>query len=175
MESKNLPFSPFCSALFMVAIFIFSNCKKNNHITPSSDIQNVGVISAKLGNLSFKSDGTIVALDKNGMFDITGAKIFGGDTTQLEISFPDTLSGNVTYQDSAGNLFVVTYQDLGRAALYRTGFGKASGTLALASVNRSSHTISGSFSGSLFSAGDPSGTVIAVTDGVFNTSYSAVP
>ncbi len=175
MESKNLPFSPIRIALYIVFLFIFSNCKKTNHSSPSGSIQDIGTISANLGNLSFKSAGTIAALDKNGMFDITGAKPFGGDTTQLEIAFPDTLSANMTYQDSTGILFVVTYSDPGQALLYRTGFGKPSGTLKLTSIDRSKHTISGSFSGSLFSAGDPSGTVIAVTNGIFNTGYTATP
>jgi len=152
---------------YVLLAIVFTNmtaCKKNSSNAPNS-------FSATINNNSFQASGVIgVDITSIYTFDILATQHSGSDSTVIELSFPDTLTVNKTYDiggSNSGGAFG-TYYDGGLWYLtaYRSG---VSGSITLTSLDKSSHFVAGNFTGV---AKSTAGDSIVLNNGKFSSNYT---
>jgi len=157
----------FLKTQYILLAIVFTNmtaCKKSSSNTPSA-------FSATLSNSSFQAS-TIIGVDIASLntFDILATQHSGTDSTVIELSFPDTLTVNKTYDiggTNSGGAFG-TYYDGGLWYLtaYRQG---VSGSITLTSLDKNSHFVAGNFTGV---AKSTAGDTIVLNNGKFSSNYA---
>lgn len=173
MRIKSILFSVMLMTGCVISIAVFTGCKKNNN-NSNNNIQDTGSVKADVGNIAFQSGHNTVATDSKGTINISGYSYQGGDTSQIQISFPDTLSVNVANHDATGLSLVIFYYNFQRDIALRNAYNQATFTITLSSFDKVRHTIAGTFSGTLTTQGDPGAQAIQLGNGYFNTSYTPI-
>ena len=158
----------------LLFILVFSYCSKSKS-APTVISQYEGSISAQAGSASFQSTQLINATDIGGVMYLAGKQLTAGDSAAIQLTFPDSLLANSTYQDTAGKLFVFTYFDTQQGLNCRSGYGKPAGTLVITSYSRSAHTISGNFTGHVYPGGNGALPAVSITNGAFSATYVPYP
>jgi|GEM_PF-1317943 len=154
---------------YFLLTIVFANltaCKKSG-----SDAPNVhDAFSATLNGNSFQTS-TVEGLDMTSIstFDIVATQHSGNDSTVIELSFPDTLAINKTYDiggGHSGGAFGTFYNGgMWYLTMYRLG---VSGSITLTSLDKNNHFVAGSFTGV---AKSTAGDSIVLNNGKFSSNF----
>jgi hypothetical protein len=169
------------STLGMALAVLALSCTKSQPADPADKGTIGAVLSAgsPFGS-SFKNTSPIspYAIRANQQFEILAFAVNGKDSVQMDLTFPDTLSVNVPFNDPYGTLFALQlfHRDpaTNTAANYTSYYCRVpSTTITITSWDKTAGKIAGSFSGKV--APVPPNDSITVSNGTFDTKYKTYP
>jgi hypothetical protein len=158
---------PFLLASAAILLVVFTACKKssNSSSTPS------GTLTATISGTSFK--GTVFSNTYDTSltaYIFNGASLAAGDSTILTVGFPDTTQVGIPLVID-GTMIYLSYYNSNTQVFYVQPGDGTTGTFLLTSLNATTHTAVGTFSGvTLYNSTNNQDSVV-VTNGKFNLSY----
>jgi len=147
---------------FFIVLAVFAACKKNNGGA------SINSASAIIGSAAFQSTQTVgVDNRSNHSFELNATQLKTGDTSAIDLFFPDTVKLNKAYTLD-NDLFYVGYVTSKGQKFYFPDYFSPIGTLTVTSIDKSAHIVAGTFSGHFLASSTDS---VVITNGKFNISY----
>ena len=166
---KTFRISRSAVVIFTLGIFLsaFAACKKSNDSgAPANTI--TATLTTPAGVTTYKSSSTFgFHYETSGQYWLEGQQVAGGDSLIFDFTFYDTLVVNKPYliTDAASGNVTATYIKWNSHAIYAPDYFSPIGTLTVTSMDKTNHTIAGTFSGKFFASSSDS---VVISNGKFN-------
>ena len=167
MKLIRSTFFPLAASLFLPVLIV--GCSKSNNSNSSS-----GSMSLSVGSSTFTPAATVGAYSQSiGIIDVVGYTFKSNDTTELTVSIP--YGAPINHPFSSDSTYAgLSYQIPGKEYDAYLSFVGTKALITLTASDTVNHTITGTFSGTLYNDLSPTDSVI-VTNGKFTSSYTVGP
>jgi len=167
MKTKFVQPALVCGLLATMTFFTITGCKKSSSGSSGGSV--TGTLSGS-GYQSTQAFGVVTA--SSNVFFVGGIRIKSGDTTDLSVTFPDTVALNTAIPFDGSTVFIDYLDEKTLTEYTNEGSYTLSGSITISSWNKSSLVITGAFTGTIYNPLNSNDSLV-VTNGAFsNVKYT---